>query len=143
MKPYVLLAIVLLSTSLASCGAVSPTADASSGGIDAPPSVDAPQLDAPELDAPASTIDAPVTPIDASVDAPGCVWINVAVCDTNGTIAQFCPSGTHVNQLRRCDNSTYTPDPQYQNFHLCSCQAATCGCNSIGVAWQQVECCND
>jgi hypothetical protein len=136
MRTRILLAVVLVWFGLAACGAVEEPV------VDAPP-VDTSIFDSPdvEIDAPASDIDAPMSPVDAATDAPACQFITIAQCNTNGTIDQFCPTNTRVNQLRRCDGTLYTPDAQYRMFHLCNCTAATCGCNSVGVAWQQVECC--
>jgi hypothetical protein len=132
MRIHTLFACLLSSLVLVACGAVEDP-------VDAPPAVDAPMDDtAVAIDGP--DVDAPMSSVDAGTDGPGCVWVNIAMCDTGGTIAQFCPSGTHVNQLRRCDQTTYTPDQAYQQYHLCNC-TQSCGCS--GVVWSQVECCNN
>jgi|GEM_PF-5567116 len=124
------------------CGSVTPSFDAAvvfDGPTgDAPSAVDAPVDTASADDAAAdAAVDAPV---DAGIDGPSCVWITVSPCDSGGTIAQFCPVGTRVADLRRCDGTTFAPDQAYQRFHLCNCQFQTCGCS--GVAWSEVQCCN-
>jgi hypothetical protein len=137
MRIHTLFALSLSSVAMLAmlaCGSVQDPVDAASDTIDAPTGA----IDAPDVDA--NEVDAPMSSVDASVDGPGCVWVNIAMCDTGGTIAQFCPSGTHVNQLRRCDQTTYTPDQQYQQYHLCN-YSQSCGCT--GVVWSQVECCNN
>lgn len=128
--------IAVLASGLVACGAVE-------DHTDAPPApIDAATIDTQDqpIDAPAADIDAAMTAVDAGTDAPACAWVRIAMCDTGGTIAQFCPSGSRVNQLRRCDGTTYTPDQQYQQYRLCNCTFQTCGC--VGVAWQEVECCS-
>jgi hypothetical protein len=119
----------------AACGSVSTGTDAA-----VTPPVDAATSDSTPPDDGPAPVDGP-DPVDAATDSATCSWTNVAPCDTGGTIAQFCPTGMHVAQLRRCDGTTYVPDMQYQQFHLCNCQFQTCGCN--GVAWSQVECCTN
>jgi len=114
--------------------------------------IDAAAIDAPVADAAATDaqgIDAPATDaaatdaqgIDAQlpIDAPACSLYLIQQCDTQGTIAEFCPTGMHVNRLQRCDGSFYMPDATYLMYHLCNCTFQTCGCS--GVAWQAVECC--
>jgi len=147
MRSTLLLATALttLISAAVACGDVNVKPDAAQNpGADASAQADAadnPGVDAAEGVADASPPDAMVSPPDAMVDAaPACIWIDIANCDTGGTIAEFCPSGSHVNQLRRCNGTTYTPDATYQMYHLCNCSFASCGCS--GVAWSQVECCN-
>ena len=74
----------------------------------------------------------------------GCVWIDILECDTMETIATYCPAGTHVERLINCvDGGMFSPDDDYQMFPLCGCDGFDCGCNKIGVLWEQIECCED
>lgn len=100
-------------------------------------------------DAPPQQQDGPVTPMDG-LPADGlppdgnltCTIVQITVCDTNDLISHFCPTGQTVRNMVRCDGSMVITGDQYNNmFHLCGCNAPTCGCDSVGVVYQAVECC--
>ncbi len=113
-------------------------ADAGDAGGATPDMLDV--TEAPDVSETDTLADKP-TP-DGSESAVGCFWIDITACiDTGGTIAGFCPDGTIVKTLERCDQTFYTPPSGYLAHHLCGCPKPNCDCDVLAVDWKAVECC--
>jgi hypothetical protein len=78
-------------------------------------------------------------------DTRGCAWRTLAGCVEFGPISKACGTG-RVAQLRRCDGSCFAPDELYQQYGLCSCDAAprpgVPACDCVGTSWSAILCCS-